>query len=380
MLTTAISAVFGTKNERELKRMRKVVDKINALEPTILALSDDELRRKTDEFKSRHANGESLDKLLPEAFAVCREASKRVNGMRHYDVQLIGGMTLHEGKIAEMKTGEGKTLMATLAMYLNAISGKGVHVVTVNDYLAGRDAELNRELFGFLGLTVGVIYSQQPPHEKFDAYRADITYGTNNEYGFDYLRDNMVFSKDEKKQRPLNYCIIDEIDSILIDEARTPLIISGQAEDSAHLYSLINNIIPRLKKSDNEEDNKNNVAQDFWIDEKNRAIEISEKGYEKIEKFLIEVGELGEKESLYSPARLPLLAHVQAAIRAHHLFVKNVHYIISDDNEIVIVDENTGRTMPGRRWSEGLPQALKTKPWRQPHSKTIFVCMINSLA
>ena len=307
MLTKAISAVFGTKNERELKRMRKVVDKINALEPTILALSDDELRRKTDEFKSRHANGESLDKLLPEAFAVCREASKRVNGMRHYDVQLIGGMTLHEGKIAEMKTGEGKTLMATLAMYLNAISGKGVHVVTVNDYLAGRDAELNRELFGFLGLTVGVIYSQQPPHEKFDAYRADITYGTNNEYGFDYLRDNMVFSKDEKKQRPLNYCIIDEIDSILIDEARTPLIISGQAEDSAHLYSLINNIIPRLKKSDNEEDNKNNVAQDFWIDEKNRAIEISEKGYEKIEKFLIEVGELGEKESLYSPARLPLL-------------------------------------------------------------------------
>lgn len=361
MLTKAISAVFGTKNERELKRMRKVVDKINALEPTILALSDDELRRKTDEFKSRHANGESLDKLLPEAFAVCREASKRVNGMRHYDVQLIGGMTLHEGKIAEMKTGEGKTLMATLAMYLNAISGKGVHVVTVNDYLAGRDAELNRELFGFLGLTVGVIYSQQPPHEKFDAYRADITYGTNNEYGFDYLRDNMVFSKDEKKQRPLNYCIIDEIDSILIDEARTPLIISGQAEDSAHLYSLINNIIPRLKKSDNEEDNKNNVAQDFWIDEKNRAIEISEKGYEKIEKFLIEVGELGEKESLYSPARLPLLAHVQAAIRAHHLFVKNVHYIISDDNEIVIVDENTGRTMPGRRWSEGLHQAVEAK-------------------
>ncbi len=360
MLSKVIGAVIGTKNERELKRMRKVVDKINALEPAILALSDDELRQKTDEFKRRHAQGESLDKLLPEAFAVCREASKRVNGMRHYDVQLIGGMTLHEGKIAEMKTGEGKTLMATLAIYLNAISGKGVHVVTVNDYLAGRDADLNRPLFHFLGLTVGVIYSQQPPHEKFDAYRADITYGTNNEYGFDYLRDNMVFSKDEKKQRPLNYCIIDEIDSILIDEARTPLIISGQAEDSAHLYALINNIIPRLKKSDNEEDNKNNTAEDFWIDEKNRAIEISEKGYEKIEKFLVEVGELGEKESLYSPARLPLLAHVQAAIRAHHLFIKNVHYIV-DEGEVIIVDENTGRTMPGRRWSEGLHQAVEAK-------------------
>ena len=361
MLTKIISSVIGTKNERELKRMRKIVEKINAYEPSISALSDEELRQKTQSFKERYQAGESLDKILPEAFAVCREASKRVNGMRHYDVQLIGGITLHEGKIAEMKTGEGKTLMATLAIYLNALSGKGVHVVTVNDYLATRDAELNRSLFDFLGLTVGVIYSQQPGYEKFDAYRADITYGTNNEYGFDYLRDNMGFSMDEKKQRPLNYCIIDEIDSILIDEARTPLIISGATEDSAHLYTLIDTIIPRLVRSKDEELNKENKEGDFWIDEKNRAIEISEKGYEKIEKFLIEVGELGEKESLYSPARLPLLAHVQAAIRAHHLFIKNIHYIVDDEGEVVIVDENTGRTMPGRRWSDGLHQAVEAK-------------------
>lgn len=360
MLTKIISTVIGTKNDRELKRMRKIVTKINSYESSIQSLSDDELRQKTEEFKLRHQAGESLDKLLPEAFAVCREASKRVNGMRHYDVQLIGGMALHEGKIAEMKTGEGKTLMATLAIYLNAISGKGVHVVTVNDYLANRDAQLNRPLFDFLGLTVGVIYSQQAPQEKFAAYRADITYGTNNEYGFDYLRDNMVFSLSEKKQRPLNYCIIDEIDSILIDEARTPLIISGQAEGSAHLYALIDNIVERLVRSKDEEDNKNNTDGDFWIDEKNRTIEISEKGYEKIESFLAEVGELGENESLYSPARLPLLAHAQAAIRAHHLFVKNIHYIVQD-GEVIIVDENTGRTMPGRRWSDGLHQAVEAK-------------------
>ena len=360
MLSKIIGSVVGTKNERELKRMRKVVSKINAHEATIQALSDEQLQQKTAEFKDRHQNGESLDALLPEAFAVCREASLRVNGMRHYDVQLIGGITLHEGKIAEMKTGEGKTLMGTLAMYLNAISGKGVHLVTVNDYLAARDAELNRPLFGFLGMNVGVIYSQQPPQEKIDAYQADITYGTNNEYGFDYLRDNMVFSLAEKKQRPLNFCIIDEIDSILIDEARTPLIISGQAEDSSRMYALINTIIPVLIRSKDEEANKNNEEEDFWIDEKNRQIEISEKGYEKIERFLIEVGELGENESLYSPSRLPLLAHVQAAIRAHHVFVKNIHYIV-DDGEVVIVDENTGRTMPGRRWSEGLHQAVEAK-------------------
>lgn len=360
MLGKMIGKVIGTKNDRELKRMRKLVDKINALEPKIQPLSDEALKQKTAEFKTQFEQGTSLDNILPEAFAVCREASSRVLGMRHYDVQLIGGITLHEGKIAEMRTGEGKTLMATLAIYLNAISGKGVHVVTVNDYLARRDAELNRPLFDFLGLTVGVIYSQQDPMEKFEAYAADITYGTNNEYGFDYLRDNMVFSLDEKKQRGLNYCIIDEIDSILIDEARTPLIISGQAEDSSAMYRLIDTIIPRLKRSETEEGNRENREQDFWIDEKNRQIEISEKGYEKIEKFLVEKGELGENESLYSPARLPLLAHVQAAIRAHHLFVKNIHYIVHE-GEVIIVDENTGRTMPGRRWSEGLHQAVEAK-------------------
>ena len=360
MLGKMIGKVIGTKNDRELKRMRKLVDKINALEPKIQPLSDEALKQKTAEFKTQFEQGTSLDAILPEAFAVCREASSRVLGMRHYDVQLIGGITLHEGKIAEMRTGEGKTLMATLAIYLNAISGKGVHVVTVNDYLARRDAELNRPLFDFLGLTVGVIYSQQDPMEKFEAYAADITYGTNNEYGFDYLRDNMVFRLDEKKQRGLNYCIIDEIDSILIDEARTPLIISGQAEDSSAMYRLIDTIIPRLKRSETEEGNRENREQDFWIDEKNRQIEISEKGYEKIEKFLVEKGELGENESLYSPARLPLLAHVQAAIRAHHLFVKNIHYIVHE-GEVIIVDENTGRTMPGRRWSEGLHQAVEAK-------------------
>ncbi|WP_201526550.1 preprotein translocase subunit SecA [Psychrobacter frigidicola] len=360
MLSKIVGSVVGTKNDRELKRMRKVVTKINAQEAGVQALSDEQLQQKTQEFKDRFQNGESLDALLPEAFAVCREASLRITGMRHYDVQLIGGITLHEGKIAEMKTGEGKTLMATLAIYLNAISAKGVHLVTVNDYLAARDADLNRPLFNFLGLTVGVIYSQQPGQDKVDAYQADITYGTNNEYGFDYLRDNMVFSLAEKKQRSLNFCIIDEIDSILIDEARTPLIISGQAEDSSRMYAIIDTIIPVLIRSKDEEANKNNEEEDFWIDEKNRQIEISEKGYEKIERFLIEVGELGENESLYSPSRLPLLAHVQAAIRAHHVFVKNVHYIV-DEGEVVIVDESTGRTMPGRRWSEGLHQAVEAK-------------------
>ena len=360
MLGKMLGKVIGSKNDRELKRMRKLVDKINALEPSISPLSDGDLTQKTAEFKQRYEGGEGLDALLPEAFAVCREASRRVLGMRHYDVQLIGGITLHEGKIAEMRTGEGKTLMATLAIYLNAISGKGVHVVTVNDYLAQRDAELNRPLFEFLGLTVGVIYAQQDPQEKFAAYAADITYGTNNEYGFDYLRDNMVERLEDKKQRGLNYCIIDEIDSILIDEARTPLIISGQAEDSAALYTLIDTIIPRLKRSETEEGNRENLEQDFWIDEKNRQIEISEKGYEKIERFLVEKGELSENESLYSAARLPLLAHVQAAIRAHHLFIKNIHYIVQD-GEVIIVDENTGRTMPGRRWSEGLHQAVEAK-------------------
>lgn len=369
MLASLIGGIFGTKNERELKRMRKIVEQINALEPTISALSDADLSAKTPEFKQRYNNGESLDKLLPEAFAVRREAAKRVMGMRHYDVQLIGGITLHEGKIAEMRTGEGKTLMGTLACYLNALSGQGVHVITVNDYLAQRDAELNRPLFEFLGLSIGTIYSMQGPSEKAEAYLADITYGTNNEFGFDYLRDNMVFSLAEKKQRGLHYAIIDEVDSILIDEARTPLIISGQSEDSSHLYSAINTIPPKLHPQKEEK-----VADGghFWIDEKQRSVEMTEIGYETVEQELIQMGLLAEGESLYSATNLNLVHHVSAAIRAHFLFQRDVHYIIHD-GEVVIVDEHTGRTMPGRRWSEGLHQAVEAKEGLeiQPENQTL---------
>ncbi|MHA3092463.1 preprotein translocase subunit SecA [Acinetobacter brisouii] len=369
MLAGLIGGIFGTKNERELKRMRKIVEKINALEPTIAALSDAELSAKTQEFKDRYQTGVSLDDLLPEAFAVCREAGKRIMGMRHYDVQLIGGITLHEGKIAEMRTGEGKTLMATLACYLNALTGQGVHVITVNDYLAQRDAELNRPLFEFLGLTVGTIYSMQAPDEKALAYKADITYGTNNEFGFDYLRDNMVFSLAEKKQRGLIYAIIDEVDSILIDEARTPLIISGQSEDSSQLYAAINAIAPKLHPQKEEK-----VADGghFWIDEKQRSVEMTEVGYEAVERELIQMGLLQEGESLYSAANLNLVHHVSAAIRAHFLFQRDVHYIIHN-GEVVIVDEHTGRTMPGRRWSEGLHQAVEAKEGLeiQPENQTL---------
>ncbi|MDS7965936.1 preprotein translocase subunit SecA [Acinetobacter sp. V117_2] len=369
MLASLIGGIFGTKNERELKRMRKIVEQINALEPTISALSDADLSAKTPEFKQRYNNGESLDKLLPEAFAVCREAAKRVMGMRHYDVQLIGGITLHEGKIAEMRTGEGKTLMGTLACYLNALSGQGVHVITVNDYLAQRDAELNRPLFEFLGLSIGTIYSMQEPSEKAAAYLADITYGTNNEFGFDYLRDNMVFSLAEKKQRGLHYAIIDEVDSILIDEARTPLIISGQSEDSSHLYTAINTIPPKLHPQKEEK-----VADGghFWIDEKQRSVEMTEIGYETVEQELIQMGLLAEGESLYSATNLNLVHHVSAAIRAHFLFQRDVHYIIHD-GEVIIVDEHTGRTMPGRRWSEGLHQAVEAKEGLeiQPENQTL---------
>lgn len=369
MLGSLIGGIFGTKNERELKRMRKIVDKINALEPTISALSDTELSAKTQEFKERYQSGTSLDALLPEAFAVCREAGKRIMGMRHYDVQLIGGITLHEGKIAEMRTGEGKTLMGTLACYLNALSGEGVHVITVNDYLAQRDAELNRPLFEFLDLTVGTIYSMQAPDEKGLAYQADITYGTNNEFGFDYLRDNMVFSLAEKKQRGLSYAIIDEVDSILIDEARTPLIISGQSEDSSQLYAAINAIAPKLHPQKEEK-----VADGghFWIDEKQRSVEMTEVGYEAVERELIALGLLEEGDSLYSATNLNLVHHVSAAIRAHFLFQRDVHYIIHD-GEVVIVDEHTGRTMPGRRWSEGLHQAVEAKENLeiQPENQTL---------
>ncbi len=352
-----LGGIFGTKNERELKRMRKLVDAINAQEETLKALPDAALSAKTAEFKSRYDKGESLDQLLPEAFAVCREAARRVLGMRHYDVQMIGGITLHEGRIAEMRTGEGKTLTATLPAYLNTLSGAAVHVVTVNDYLASRDADWNRPLFEFLGLKVGVIRSMQPGAEKRAAYEADITYGTNNEFGFDYLRDNMAFRLEDKFQRGLSYALVDEVDSILIDEARTPLIISGASEDSSRLYEQINTLIPKLKKQ--AEEGKADGGH-YWMDEKHRQVELTEAGHEYVESLLAGLGLLAEGDSLYSAANLGLLHHVHAGLKAHVLFQRDVQYIVQD-NEVVIVDEHTGRTMPGRRWSDGIHQAVEAK-------------------
>ncbi|OAE12023.1 preprotein translocase subunit SecA [Pseudomonas simiae] len=360
MFAPLLKKLFGSKNEREVKRMLKTVQLVNAFEEQMVALSDEQLRAKTQEFKARIAKGETLDKLLPEAFAVAREAGKRVMGMRHFDVQLIGGMTLHEGMIAEMRTGEGKTLVATLGVYLNALSGKGVHVVTVNDYLARRDANWMRPLYEFLGLTVGVVTPFQPPEEKRAAYACDITYGTNNEFGFDYLRDNMAFSMDEKFQRELNFAVIDEVDSILIDEARTPLIISGQAEDSSRLYTEINKLVPRLEQHIEEVEGVVTKEGHFTIDEKTRQVELNEAGHQFVEDMLTQIGELAEGESLYSAHNLGLLTHVYAGLRAHKLFHRNVEYIVQD-GQVVLVDEHTGRTMPGRRLSEGLHQAIEAK-------------------
>ncbi|WPC04276.1 preprotein translocase subunit SecA [Pseudomonas benzenivorans] len=360
MFAPLLKKLFGSKNEREVKRMLKVVQTINAFEEQMLALSDEQLRAKTDEFKTRLAQGETLDQLLAEAFAVAREAGKRVMGMRHFDVQLIGGMTLHEGKIAEMRTGEGKTLVATLAVYLNALSGKGVHVVTVNDYLARRDANWMRPLYEFLGLSVGIVTPFMPPEEKRAAYAADITYGTNNEFGFDYLRDNMAFSLDEKFQRELNFAVIDEVDSILIDEARTPLIISGQAEDSSKLYTEVNRLIPRLKRHIEEEEGVVTQEGHYKVDEKTRQVELNEAGHQFVEDMLTQAGLLAEGESLYSAHNLGLLTHVYAGLRAHTLFQRNVEYIVQN-NQVLLIDEHTGRTMPGRRLSEGLHQAIEAK-------------------
>ncbi len=355
MVTKLLKKVFGSRNDRELKRMGRIVQKINALEPQISELSDAELRAKTDEFRKRLEEGETLDQLLPEAFAVVREAGKRVLGMRHFDVQLIGGIVLHEGRIAEMRTGEGKTLVATLAAYLNALPGKGVHVVTVNDYLARRDAEWMGKLYEFLGLSVGVIVSGQSTEEKRQAYAADITYGTNNEFGFDYLRDNMAFSPADRVQRGLHYAIVDEVDSILIDEARTPLIISGPAEDNAELYVKMNQVVPQLTKQEEEDG-----PGDYYVDEKSRQVFLTEEGHEKVERILAEMGLIKEGESLYDAAHVGLMHHLNAALRAHALFKRNVDYIVKD-GEVIIVDEFTGRTMPGRRWSEGLHQAIEAK-------------------
>ncbi|NMT64019.1 preprotein translocase subunit SecA [Marinobacter orientalis] len=359
MFTKLATKMFGSKNAREIKRMRKTVSRINELEEQYGNLSDTELQGKTAEFRRRYDEGESLDALLPEAFATTREASRRVMGMRHYDVQMVGGITLHEGRIAEMKTGEGKTLVATLAVYLNALTGKGVHLVTVNDYLARRDADWMGKLYRFLGLQVGVVAAGQPQEEKRAAYQADITYGTNNEFGFDYLRDNMAFSTEDKVQRGLHFAIVDEVDSILIDEARTPLIISGAAEDSSKLYQAINELVPRLEQGEVSEEEAE-PSGDFTIDEKSRQVELTEKGHERVEELLLERGLLKEGESLYSAANLSLLHHIHSALRAHHLFQKDVDYIVQGD-QVVIVDEHTGRTMPGRRWSEGLHQAIEAK-------------------
>ncbi len=373
MLGTFVRKIFGSKNDREVKRMLRAVAAINQQESTLESLSDEALAAKRDEFRERVTNGETLSQILPDAFAVCREVSKRTLGLRHFDVQMVGGMTLHEGRISEMRTGEGKTLVATLPAYLNAIEGKGVHVVTVNEYLANRDANWMRPLYEGLGLTVGVIASGQSPEEKRAAYESDITYGTNNEFGFDYLRDNMAFSPEGRVQRQLSFAIVDEVDSILIDEARTPLIISGPADDHSERYKAINAIIPKLTEAKMAEDDETfEVEGHYLLDEKNRSVELTELGHEIIEGELAEMGLLEAGDSLYNPANLALFHHVNAGLRAHTLFQRNVHYIIQD-GQVVIVDEHTGRTMPGRRWSEGLHQAVEAKEGVeiQPESQTL---------
>ena len=360
MINNLLRKVVGSKNDREVKRFGKVVAKINAMEAEFEALDDASLRAKTSEFRERLAAGESLDALLPEAFAVVREASKRVMGMRHFDVQMIGGLALNTGRIAEMKTGEGKTLVATLSVYLNALPAKGVHVVTVNDYLARRDAEWMRPLYERLDLTVGSIYSGQNSDEKRQSYACDITYGTNNEYGFDYLRDNMAFSLEDKVQRGLHYAIVDEVDSILIDEARTPLIISGPVEENTELYKVINRLSTDLVRGEQSEDDDVPPDGDFVLDEKQKQVDITEEGHHKVEALLRGEELLGEDESLYAAQNLNLLQHMHSALRARHLYQRDVDYII-DDGQVVIVDEHTGRSMPGRRWSEGLHQAVEAK-------------------
>ena len=359
MVNKFFGRVFGSRNERVLKKLKKVVTEVNDLEVAIEKLDDDSLKEKTAEFRRLLAKGKSLEELIPEAFAVVREAGKRVLNMRHFDVQLVGGYVLNEGKIAEMRTGEGKTLVATLAVYLNALEGEGVHVVTVNDYLAQRDAAWMSQLYSFLGLKTGVIVAGLSPDERREAYNSDITYGTNNEFGFDYLRDNMAFSIEEKVQRKLNFAVIDEVDSILIDEARTPLIISGPAEDSSELYESMNAFIPNLSQQIGEGEEVETPG-DYTIDEKSKQVNFTEDGHEKIENLLTEAGILSEDVSLYDAANIGLMHHVTAALRAHVLFQRDVDYIVQDDH-VVIVDEFTGRTMPGRRWSEGLHQAVEAK-------------------
>jgi preprotein translocase subunit SecA len=375
-MTNLLTSIFGSRNDRLIKTYRKTVQRINGLESQLESLSDEALKGQTALFKQRIANGEALDQLLPEAFAVVREASKRVMKMRHFDVQMLGGLALHQGKVAEMRTGEGKTLTATLAVYLNALTGRGVHVVTVNDYLASRDAQWMSKLYNFLGLTVGINLPQMGRAEKQAAYRADITYGTNNEYGFDYLRDNMVYDAADRVQRGLNYSIVDEVDSILIDEARTPLIISGQAEDQTPMYQAINRLVPHLTRQEGEADPRTGEgvikAGDFTVDEKAHTVHLTEAGHEKAEQLLSGAGLLAEGASLYEPANISLMHHLVTALRAHHLYHRDQHYV-NQGGEIVIVDEFTGRLMSGRRWSDGLHQAVEAKEGAtiQPENQTM---------
>ncbi len=376
MATNILTKIFGSRNDRLLKTYRKTVERINGLEPQFEKLSDDELRGQTESFKQRIAAGESLEAVLPEAFAVVREASKRVMKMRHFDVQMVGGLALHHGKVAEMRTGEGKTLTATLPVYLNALTGKGVHVVTVNDYLASRDAQWMGRLYNFLGLSVGINLPQAPREEKQAAYQADITYGTNNEYGFDYLRDNMVYEVADRVQRGLNYAIVDEVDSILIDEARTPLIISGQADDQTQVYQAIKALVPHLVRQEGEADPRTGEgvikAGDFTVDEKAHSIHMTEQGHENAERLLEQAGLLPEGASLYDPSNIALMHHMVTSLKAHHLYHRDQHYV-NQAGEIVIVDEFTGRLMSGRRWSDGLHQAVEAKEGVaiQPENQTL---------
>lgn len=364
MAINFLTKLFGSRNDRTIKQYRKTVALINGLEAEYEALSDEQLRAKTDEFRARVALGESLDKILPEAFAVVREGSKRVMKMRHFDVQMLGGISLHKGKISEMGTGEGKTLTATLAVYLNALANKGVHVVTVNDYLASRDAQWMGKLYNYLGMSVGINLSQLSREEKQAAYNSDITYGTNNEFGFDYLRDNMVYEAKDRVQRGLNYAIVDEVDSILIDEARTPLIISGQADDHTAQYQAMNQVVPMLTRQEGEADPRTGEGitkpGDFTVDEKSHQVFLTEQGHEKAENILAKAGLIPEGASLYDPANIALMHHLTAALRANHIYHRDQHYVVQD-GEIVIVDEFTGRLMTGRRWSDGLHQAVEAK-------------------
>ena len=368
-ITTIVTKIIGSSNQRTVRRLSKIVKTINALEPKYQALKDEDFKELTVKFRERLANGETLESILPEAFAAAREAAVRTLGLRPFDVQLMGGIVLNSNQIAEMKTGEGKTLTALLACYLNALSGKGVHVVTINDYLARRDSDWSRPFYSFFGMTVGVNIPGMTPEQKREAYGCDVTYGTNNEFGFDYLRDNMAYSADQRVQRPLNYALVDEVDSVLIDEARTPLIISGAAENSSKLYIAVDKIIPGLIYQEKEDTEDYTGDGDYTLDLKLRQAYLTERGQIKIEKMLVNIGLLQEGEKLFSSEHITLLHHVMAALRANTLFKRDVDYVVDENNEVVIIDEHTGRKMQGRRWSDGLHQAIEAKEGVEIHAE-----------